>query len=188
MTTKQSGASSVSLEVYDENRIKQAHERKARIIALLKKSAYTWLKVGILIREATEGDPPDFKVLGYRTETEYFLHELNLPRSTALHFRQSAEKWGHLILNNRLEPPPISRIIKLNSLQIPEEQKLDWLHKALTLPPPAFADEIREAKGQQPRDTCDHSDITWGWGRCNKCGKWLRNNNSSFPSDTDSPP
>lgn len=75
---------------------------------------------------------------------------------------------------------PFSRLLMIIPLCTGPDETEDWLNKADTLPHQAFLDEVREAKGMQPTDTCLHPDESMTkWVKCGVCHKWLRCDDSA---------
>ena len=60
-------------------------------------------------------------------------------------------------------------VFRQGSMEDPET----WLHRAIACNSRDYKNHLREAKGKQPTDTCDHpAEFQDLWKRCRQCGHW----------------
>lgn len=88
-----------------------------------------------------------------------------------------SESFGGLIESDpALVEMDHSRLVKLLPVaeDSSEEVRLEWLHKAARNSKKDFDNNLREAKGKQPSDTCSHP-AEWrsSWEHCDLCTHWI---------------
>ena len=89
-----------------------------------------------------------------------------------------AETFGDLIdkLPDPTQPIEHTRLVKTLPLfrnRKGKEDPAEWLHRAMTCSKKDFENTLREARGRQPTDTCDHPpEQQEVWHRCRKCDGW----------------
>ncbi len=89
-----------------------------------------------------------------------------------------AETFGDLIdrLPDPTQPIEHTRLVKTLSLfrnRKSKEDPAEWLHRAMTCSKKDFENSLREARGRQSTDTCDHpQEQQEVWHRCRKCDGW----------------
>ena len=102
-----------------------------------------------------------------------FLREIRLGRATAYNCMRIWREFGKVLLSKNLDIDyfRLVRLLPILKEETKEEVREDWLYKAQDLDVKGFDDEIREAKGQIPQDTCNHSGEKTYFQRCSICGK-----------------
>lgn len=102
-----------------------------------------------------------------------FLIEVKIGRSTAYNYIGIFKTFGSF-MSDKLDID-YTRLVKLLPIvkNADDDEKEEWIHKASELNSNDFDDEIREARGKIPRDTCEHHN-TEDWKRCIDCGKMIK--------------
>lgn len=135
-----------------------------------------WLKLGMMWRFIIKNKI--YKFYGeHINNANDFLRELNLniKRREIETYAQMAGMFGELMRQNGVVPP-IRKLVMIAPFcrQESPDERPEWFHKVMALPTSALEDEIREARGGVPRDTCLHLPQKQEvWTRCGVCGKWL---------------
>lgn len=133
-----------------------AHNRRERIRRYLHDASLSYLEAGISLKAAVDAE--DYKVLGYERTEDYFEHEFNLKRSTAYNLIGIAEKFYPILAGvQQIGHLDYTRLVKALPLAT-EANAEEWLHKASSLPPEAYENELRIAKGMVSTDECSHDD------------------------------
>lgn len=150
----------------------QAHNRKEQIKGLIASIQTSFLECGRLLCEAIDGGDP--AILECHNETDYF-EDLGLKRSTAFHLINIYRKFGVLLRSKSLPPPDVSRLIKILPLakDLTDDQKEEWVHRAITLTSKDYAREVNIAKGKPDPCVCKHNLGVTRWGKCKLCGDWV---------------
>lgn len=132
-----------------------ASNRRIKIREALSNGTAWFLEAGRLLTEAVrEGD---YLQLGYENQKDYFTSEFNIGLSTAHNLMDIWELFKNLPIK-QVSQAGYTRLTKIIPIvrSLPIEGREEWLEKAITLPNNAFENEIKEAKGKIPSDTCEH--------------------------------
>lgn len=138
------------------------------------------------LKEAKQGAVKSFLVIGQildRVESEKlylyygqhietfdnFLREVRMGRATAYNCVRIWREFGEILKSKNLDIEYF-RLVRLLPV-VEADNKEDWLNKAQDLDVKAFDDEIREAKGKVPTDSCNHTGEKMYLERCMTCGK-----------------
>jgi hypothetical protein len=136
-----------------KSEVNEAHERREQIKHSLGTATLGFLEAGRLLALAVE--KRDYKALGYERESDYFASEFGLKHSTA-HNLISLWKVYDGQDSHKLAAAGYTRLVQLLPMarNAGGEDKALLIEKAAILPPQAFADEVRELRGQTPSDQC----------------------------------
>ena len=63
-----------------------------------------------------------------------------------------------------------TRLVRLLPLNLKDDEKEEWLHRAETYEARAFQDSINARQGKITSDDCEHDDCE-PWSKCKACGK-----------------
>ena len=102
------------------------------------------------------------------TEGE-FAKEIGMSLSSLHNIVGIYMSFAHLAIsdNGVMEITP-TRLIRLLPLNLKEEEKVEWLHRASEYDAKAFQNSINERQGKVTTDECEHDDEPWV--KCKVCG------------------
>jgi len=150
-------------------KVEEAHKRRLAIQQALKYGNMGYLQAGKMLSIAIKSK--DYKVLGYEKAEFYFYNEFQLKRSTAYNLIAVADTFLPVLeKSNKLDfCPDYTRLVRALPY-VTSENAEEWVHKAITLPPEAFENELRAISKKTTTDECPH--LEWRTIRvCRACGK-----------------
>jgi len=155
-----------------EQRGEVVHSVSQMFLAEARAKDTAWIRIGLLWRFSVRN-----KIWRYCGEHIHnandLLRELDLgiKRREIETYAQMAELFGRALRERNVEIP-IRKLVMI-APYCKGEDSGDWIEKAISLPTPALANEIREHKGLPTTDGCDHPQGAMEvWTRCGVCGKW----------------
>jgi hypothetical protein len=132
-----------------------------------------FLVIGRILREIREsGNWRQYS--SHLEDFDDFLIEIRIGRSTAYNCMGIWERFGKYLQEHMVEVDYF-RLVRLLPVVKEGEDIEMWITKAQELPPSAFEDEVREAKGLVPRGECSHRDCDW-YKHCKVCNKIFPDN------------
>lgn len=146
-----------------------AHIRREAIKEALRAGRKAFIQLAFYLAQAVEQE--DYKVLDYERVEDYFMHEYNMKPSTAFNLVAIGRTFSDLNQQLLVECD-YTRLVKLLPIvsNSPAQAKEEWVIKAAKLPPNAFDDEVRIAKGQIAFDECKHGMFSY-YVQCGICGR-----------------
>lgn len=156
-----------------EQRGELIHELSAGMMREARNKDLAWVKLGLMWSFYVKNKL--YKYCGdHIKNANDYLKELDIgvKRREMELYAQMAGLFGRTLRERNIEVP--IRKLRLISPFCTDDATDVWVDKAISLPYPALEDEVREAKGQPARDSCDHpEDQQEVWIRCGKCNKFL---------------
>jgi len=156
-----------------EQRGEVVHNVSQMFLAEARAKDTAWIRIGLLWRFSVRNKL--WRYLGEHIHNANdFLRELDLgiKRREIETYAQMAELFGRAMRERNVEIP-IRKLVMIAPYCKGEDSE-DWIEKAISLPTPALANEIREHKGLPTTDGCDHPQgMMEVWTRCGHCGKFF---------------
>lgn len=151
----------------EERLVIEASNRRLQIKQALSYGSAWFLEAGRLLSEAIE--KKDYEALGYENQYDYFKSEFNIGVSTGYNLMGIWKTFKGIPIKE-VAQAGYTRLTKLLPLakHVGEDEKKEWIHRAITLPPGEFENAIKESKGKPATDACDHDFKTLLV--CKKCG------------------
>ncbi len=146
-----------------------------QIQALESTAAESFYKLGILWKWLIEDTDAWRRYASHIERKDEFIREMGRKPSTVYLYIAIAKHYGPYIEADpsvlEIGPKKLQRLLPYVR-NADEETTEELINKAKSLPEQALDDELREMKGRQAHDACEHD--MERWLKCKTCGKFIK--------------